>query len=139
MSIPNNNYQDWLATAQKFSEADLQAHPITAEVMQYFSDDATFDTGGWFNYPKPIARIGFKILCENDCQELKLTEPPKFEDKGDHINWSFKSIQKRGLLHESIKTPTEYEIEGEYELYFDEANLISRMVTIRNNWTPTQG
>lgn len=130
---------DWNRVAEEFSNADLQVHPSTTEVMSYFSDDATFSEPGRYNVGKTVAWYGFKILCE--WSVLNFIEPlePTFEQKNDHILWSFKSVQlRKGLLSTWIKEPQWYRIDYAAKLYFTgqgDDTQISRMETVQNDWT----
>lgn len=134
-----------MEVAKKFSEADLREHPKTEEVMSCFAEQAEFS--GWclggmipFNVGKKIAEIGFKYLCEESVKSFELTSEVKFEEKSDHILWSFDSIQLRqGIFPAWIKGPQWYKIHGVAKLYFsklEDGVRISKYESIKNEWIP---
>jgi len=134
MNIYENPHAAWMETAKKISDTYLCAHPSTEDVMSFFSEDAIFVEEGRYNIGKSLATMGFKFSCEYDINEIRLLNDPKFEEQSDHILWSFNSIQWRGLLPEVIKKSNCYEIECTFKLYFNDANLISGIETIKNIW-----
>ena len=133
--------------AKKFSELDLRAHPSTDRVMSCFSDNARF-TGRCFgaifpfNVGKRVAEFGFKYLCEDKVDFIELTSEVTFEEKSDHIVWSFKSVQlRRGVLASWLKAPQWYKINGVSNLYFEHTKdgvKISRYENLVNEWTPCE-
>lgn len=133
-------HSNWDRVAREFSDADLKAHPNTANVMSYFSNDATFSqTGLCFSVGKFIASIAFKYLCENSVLAFKNYPEVTFQQKNDHIIWNFKSIQlRKGLLPEWISPPRWFRINNTVKLYFQgegENTKISKFETIMNEWS----
>lgn len=139
VSSSSQSNSDWLRVAQALSDFDLRAHPDTNTFMSFFSDNATF-TAPWYNVSKTVAWLGFKVLVE--WNTLAFREPPEvtIEDKGDHVRWTFNTVQLRGgRLPTWISRPQWYRIKGDYQLFFEgsgENTKICKFVTIVNEWTP---
>ncbi|MEC7839205.1 MAG: hypothetical protein VX777_04105 [Chlamydiota bacterium] len=129
---------DWIRVAQEFSDNDLQAHPSTKKVMSFFTPNATFGKENSWAVNKTIATIGFKILCEWSTLEIQELWDVSFEEKDDHILWSFKSKQlRKKTLHDWLVAPQWYRIVYAAKLYFTgsgESTKICRQETVLQQW-----
>lgn len=129
---------DWMRVAKDFSDADLRAHPITADVMANFSDDAEFQEIDGRVASKTVAWVAFKVMCEWGVLDFLKVREPNFEEKEDHILWSFKSIQCRKSVWPTwIKPAQWYTIDCTARLYFSgvgASTKISRLVMTQKKW-----
>ena len=125
---------------EEFSKADLQPHPNTTKVMDYFAENCIFvneGRRGRCNVRKFLAKLGYKMLCEWSVLDFRGEPEVTIEEKDDHILWSFSSIQlRKGFFPTWIVSPKWYNIDFAAKIYFNENDKISKFEMILNDFTP---
>ncbi len=120
---------------EQFSKDDLQPFPNTEKIMNYFAEDCIFVEEGRFNVGKCVASWGYMMLCEWSVLEFRGDPIVNIEEKGDHILWSFSSVQlRKGLLPTWIISPKWYYVDFCSKIYFNDNDKISRFEIIRNDF-----
>jgi hypothetical protein len=97
MTTDNLVYSNRLRVAKELSDAALQVHPKTSEVMAFFSNNATFKRYN-LEVGKKVASLVCKIWTANRIIAFEDTPLIYFQQNDQGILWSFESIQQRKNL-----------------------------------------